>query len=278
MTEPFGQRICEAELRVHCRIALAGNPAKETPCRDASTIVDPARSRRGQRQAAPDHRGRARGVPGPGLRRRQHERHRPQGRRLEGHALRLLQEQGRLFEAITEEQCQLQAEQRVRARSGRSRRRGGADAARQCASRTFMCNRSTSPIRTVIAIADRMPEVGRQFYETGPAVGIAQARALSAGPGRGRRARTVEDCDIAAGQFLESCLPATFKPVLFNFAPPPPHERIAHVVGIAVRAFMKAYGKKLSTAPYSARPRESGDRVLRQIRGSLFPGFPLSRE
>ena len=53
-----------------------------------------------------------------------------------------------------------------------------------------------------------------------------------------------EDCDIVAGQFLESCLAATFKPVLFNFAPPPPQERIAHVVAIAVRAFMKAYGKE----------------------------------
>ena len=46
-----------------------------------------------------------------------------------------------------------------------------------------------------------------------------------------------------AGQFLESCLAGTFKPVLFNFAPPPPPERIAHVVDIAVRVFMKAHGK-----------------------------------
>ena len=53
----------------------------------------------------------------------------------------------------------------------------------------------------------------------------------------------VEDCEVTAGQFLDSCLSGTFKPVLFNFAPPPPQERIDHVVGIAVRAFMKAYGK-----------------------------------
>src|SRR5882672_4386042 len=31
-----------------------------------------------------------------------------------------------------------------------------------------------SPIRAVIAIAERMPDLGRTFYETGPAVGIAK--------------------------------------------------------------------------------------------------------
>jgi len=35
-----------------------------------------------------------------------------------------------------------------------------------------------------------------------------------------------------------------FKPMLFNTAPPPPLERIEHVVAIAVKAFMAACGKK----------------------------------
>ena len=34
------------------------------------------------------------------------------------------------------------------------------------------------PLRTVIAIAERMPELGRRFYETGPAYGIAQLQAF----------------------------------------------------------------------------------------------------
>ena len=76
----------------------------------------------------------------------------------------------------------------------------------------------------------------------------ADARVVSLrerGYGRACRAgaEAAEDCDIVAGQFLESCLSGTFKPVLFNFSAPPPQERIDHVVGIAVRAFMKAYGK-----------------------------------
>jgi len=148
-----------------------------------------------------------------------------------------------LFEAITEEPCHMQAEGvfvldrtdqdvvAVLTKLGNSFAQ-------------FMCSRSTSSVRTVIAIADRMPEIGRQFYETGPAVGIAKLSGyLRAQVAAGSLDIAAEDCDIVAGQFLESCLASTFKPVLFNFAPPPPPGRIAHVVAIAVRAFMKAYGK-----------------------------------
>jgi hypothetical protein len=54
----------------------------------------------------------------------------------------------------------------------------------------------------------------------------------------------IEDCEVAAAQFIEACHATMFKPVLFNFAPPPTPERIAHVVGIAVRTFLAAYRKK----------------------------------
>ena len=51
----------------------------------------------------------------------------------------------------------------------------------------------------------------------------------------------IEDCEVAAAQFIESCHATMFKPVLFNFAPPPTQARIDHVVGIAVRTFLSAY-------------------------------------
>ena len=35
-----------------------------------------------------------------------------------------------------------------------------------------------------------------------------------------------------------------FNPRVFNFAAAPTEERIAYVVGIAVRTFMRAYGKR----------------------------------
>jgi AcrR family transcriptional regulator len=94
--------------------------------------------------------------------------------------------------------------------------------------------------RTVIAVAERMPDLGRKVYETGPAVGIAKVAAyLQAQVDAGVLA--VDDCEVAAAQFIESCHATMLKPMLFNFAPPPTAERIDHVVGMAVRAFMAAY-------------------------------------
>jgi hypothetical protein len=92
----------------------------------------------------------------------------------------------------------------------------------------------------VIAIADRMPDIGRRFYETGPGLGIAALEAyLKAQVAAG--VLQVEDCGVAAAQFIEASQAPLFKPVIFNAAPPPTPERIAYVVGIAVRTFMAAY-------------------------------------
>ncbi len=107
----------------------------------------------------------------------------------------------------------------------------------------FLCRpEKASALRTVIAIADRMPEIGKVFYETGPAVGIAKLAAyLRAQTEAGVLA--VDDCEVAAAQFLDACQSTLFKPVLFNFSPPPQEDAIDHVVGIAVRTFLRAYSR-----------------------------------
>lgn len=95
-------------------------------------------------------------------------------------------------------------------------------------------------LRIVIAIAERMPEIGRAFYETGPKTGIRKLAAyLKAQTEAG--VLKVDDYEVAAAQFLDSCQSMLFKPVLFNFEPPPSDARVAHVVGMAVRTFMAAY-------------------------------------
>jgi AcrR family transcriptional regulator len=100
-----------------------------------------------------------------------------------------------------------------------------------------------SPMRAVIAIADRMPNIGRTFYETGPAVGLAKMRGyLEAQVAAGRL--VIPDCEIAAAQLIESYHATLFKPVLFNFAPAPAREQVEYVVTIAVKTFMAAYAKK----------------------------------
>jgi AcrR family transcriptional regulator len=145
-----------------------------------------------------------------------------------------------LFESIVHEQCQAQAEglfdldaanpdvEAVLTNLGNNFVR-------------FLCEPGkASPLRTVIAIADRMPEIGKKFYETGPACGIGMLAAyIKAQVDAGVLA--VDDCEIAAAQFLDACQSTLFKPVLFNFAPPPSPERIERVVGIAVKTFLAAY-------------------------------------
>ena len=105
----------------------------------------------------------------------------------------------------------------------------------------FLCQPDkASSLRIVIAIADRMPEIGKTFYETGPANGITQLSSYLAAQVRAG-ILAIDDCEVAAAQFLDACQATLFKPVLFNFAPPPAPERIRHVVGIAVDAFLAAY-------------------------------------
>jgi AefR-like transcriptional repressor, C-terminal domain len=105
----------------------------------------------------------------------------------------------------------------------------------------FLCRPGAmSPLRTVISISERMPEIGKQFYETGPAQGIATLRTyLESQAAAG--IPTIDDCEVAAAQFLDSCHATIFRPLLFNAGDVPSEERINHVVGIAVRTFLAAY-------------------------------------
>ena len=107
-----------------------------------------------------------------------------------------------------------------------------------------------SPIRTVISISERMPAIGKMFYETGPAVGVATLRSyLEAQVAGGYLA--IDDCEVAAAQFLDSCRATIFKRLLFNTGDLPTEAHIIHVVGIAVRTFLAAYQSdpKVNAAP-----------------------------
>jgi AcrR family transcriptional regulator len=148
-----------------------------------------------------------------------------------------------LFKAIVEKECLFQAEGIFDFDSadpdveGTLTRTGVAYVQMLCAPSR------QAPLRAVIAIAERMPNLGRTFYETGPAIGLGKMRAyLEAQVAAGRL--EIPDCEIAAAQFIEMCQALLFKPVLFNFAPTPPLARIEYVVQMAARTFMAAYGKK----------------------------------
>jgi AcrR family transcriptional regulator len=148
-----------------------------------------------------------------------------------------------LFKAIIEKECVFQAEGVFEFDVADPNVEGTLTRVCTAFVRLLCAPNRQSPLRAVIAIADRMPNIGRMFYETGPAVGLAKMRAyLEAQVAAGRL--VIPDCEVAAAQLMESCHATLFKPLLFNFASAPPLERIEHVVGIAVKTFMAAYGKK----------------------------------
>ena len=100
-----------------------------------------------------------------------------------------------------------------------------------------------SSIRTVMAIAERMPEVGRQFYENVLAKTInLLADYLQAHVGPGDLA--IDDCQLAAAQFMQMCQATLFLPFVFQAEPAPSAERIARVVDSATRLFLQTYRAK----------------------------------
>jgi AcrR family transcriptional regulator len=100
-----------------------------------------------------------------------------------------------------------------------------------------------SAIRTVMAIAERMPDVGRRYYEQVLEKTIGRfASYLEPHVTAGELA--VDDCELAASQFLLMCQASLFLPFIFQAAPPPSAERIAQVVESATTMFLAAYRAK----------------------------------
>jgi AcrR family transcriptional regulator len=100
-----------------------------------------------------------------------------------------------------------------------------------------------SAIRTVMAIAERMPDVGRRFYHH-----VIEARinnlASYLRAHVGTDGLAIEDCQHAAAQFMQMCQASLFLPFIFQAAPPPSAERIAEVVESATQMFLATYQKK----------------------------------
>jgi len=100
-----------------------------------------------------------------------------------------------------------------------------------------------SSIRTVMAIAERMPDVGRQFYENVLAKtinGLADYLQAHVSPDD----LAIDDCGLAAAQFIQMCQATLFLPFVFQAEPAPSAERIARVVDSATRLFLQTYRAK----------------------------------
>jgi hypothetical protein len=100
-----------------------------------------------------------------------------------------------------------------------------------------------SAVRTVMAIAERMPEVGRRFYEHVLEKTISRLADYLRAHVRPNDL-AIDDCQLAAAQFIQMCQASLFLPFVFQAAPAPPLERIDEVVNSATRMFLAAYRAK----------------------------------
>jgi AcrR family transcriptional regulator len=97
-----------------------------------------------------------------------------------------------------------------------------------------------SAIRTVMAIAERMPDVGRRYYENvlekmiGRLASYLEARVSM-------KELAIGDCQFAASQFMLMCQASLFLPFIFQAAPPPSPERITQVIESATQMFLAGY-------------------------------------
>jgi AcrR family transcriptional regulator len=100
-----------------------------------------------------------------------------------------------------------------------------------------------SAIRTVMAIAERMPEVGRRFYEKVLEKNISQLAGYLAARIK-PDGLVIDDCALAASQFMNMCQATLFLPFIFQAGPAPSSERIDAVVESATRMFLANYRAK----------------------------------
>jgi AcrR family transcriptional regulator len=99
-----------------------------------------------------------------------------------------------------------------------------------------------SAIRTVMSIAERMPDVGRKYYEHVLENTINRLAAYLEVRVK-KNEVAIPDCQLAASQFMNMCQASLFLPFIFQAAPPPSTERMAQVVESATQMFLAGYRK-----------------------------------
>jgi AcrR family transcriptional regulator len=100
-----------------------------------------------------------------------------------------------------------------------------------------------SAVRTVMAIAERMPDVGRRFYENVIALTMNRLATYLEAKVKTKEL-VIDDCKLAAMQFMMMCQATLFQPYIFQVKPVPTNDQIARVVESATRLFLAGYRPK----------------------------------
>jgi AcrR family transcriptional regulator len=107
----------------------------------------------------------------------------------------------------------------------------------------FLSEFSQRMFRICVAEADRIPELGRQFYENGPMMGrqhIAEYLRKAAEAGEVE----IHDFELAADQFAELCKATLWPQAVFGIRSEFNDDEKQRVVSAAVETFCQAYAPK----------------------------------
>ncbi|MDA7423570.1 TetR/AcrR family transcriptional regulator [Thalassococcus lentus] len=95
--------------------------------------------------------------------------------------------------------------------------------------------------RICVAESDRFPELGREFYQSGPmTMRSALVGYLEIAQSRGEV--IIDDMDLAADQFAELCKADLWPKLIFGVRDTFPEQEIARIVDGACDTFMARYG------------------------------------
>lgn len=95
--------------------------------------------------------------------------------------------------------------------------------------------------RLVIAEAERFPELGRSFYDSGPGLGARRLSQYLAGAVAVGELQ-VDDAELAASQLIELCRADVFPKRMFCLKRRFSEEEIVRITHGAVDVFLRAYG------------------------------------
>lgn len=146
-----------------------------------------------------------------------------------------------LFLEVAKAECLQQSETAlVLSKTGQSARATLTDIAERMTS-FFLSDLGQRVFRICVAEADRFPEIGRTFYQSGPELARRRMKEyLQDAVARGEF--EIDDCQLAADQFAELCKADLFPRLMFNVTDSVTEAEVARVIAGAVDMFLARYG------------------------------------
>ncbi len=148
-----------------------------------------------------------------------------------------------LFLEVAKVECQAQSDAAVAQVEGSDSIRGALTTAAKRMTRFFMSDVGLQVHRIIVGESQRFPEIGREFYESGPArvheiLRMFLKKSVEAGH------LDIDDIDLAADQFPELCKAGLHLKLLLGLREPPTDEEIDRVIDGAVDLFLCKYERR----------------------------------